>query len=429
MDTDVWFEYTASASGTATIETCGSLGSMDDTVLIVYDGAAGCPVAGSACLASDDDGCTTPNFSSTVAVPVTAGGTYLVQVGGWNGATGTSDLSISLGGGPAPTENCANGVDDDGDGLIDCEDADCDLDPACIAPPVENCTNGTDDDGDGLADCLDSDCANDPSCVTSGFSLIADDATVTYSPDTGVGSFAATVSVSEDSTSAGYPNNTQGFSFGIAHDSGLLSVGTFAAGTALSGLNSGTGPDFLDINTYSDGLTCGCVFSFSSPGTITLQFTSQTALGTIDYDTIPSGLIGNTTGTSTSLSWSNALGAPPVINIMVVGGQANPAALVDGIITLEAGVGGFVRGDVNDDAGINIADAVALLAGLFTGGAIPCNDSADANDDSSVNIADGVYILANLFSGGPGMPAPSGPSCGSDPTSDALDCANYTSCP
>ena len=429
MGTDVWFEYTASASGTATIETCGSLGSMDDTVLIVYDGAAGCPVAGSACLASDDDGCTTPNFSSTVAVPVTAGGTYLVQVGGWNGATGTSDLSISLGGGPAPTENCANGVDDDGDGLIDCEDADCDLDPACIAPPVENCTNGTDDDGDGLADCLDSDCANDPSCVTSGFSLIADDATVTYSPDTGVGSFAATVSVSEDSTSAGYPNNTQGFSFGIAHDSGLLSVGTFAAGTALSGLNSGTGPDFLDINTYSDGLTCGCVFSFSSPGTITLQFTSQTALGTIDYDTIPSGLIGNTTGTSTSLSWSNALGAPPVINIMVVGGQANPAALVDGIITLEAGVGGFVRGDVNDDAGINIADAVALLAGLFTGGAIPCNDSADANDDSSVNIADGVYILANLFSGGPGMPAPSGPSCGSDPTSDALDCANYTSCP
>ncbi len=429
MSTDVWFEYTASASGTATIETCGSLGSMDDTVLIVYDGAAGCPAPGSACLTSDDDGCTTPNFSSTVAVPVTAGGTYLVQVGGWNGATGTSDLSISLGGGPAPTENCANGVDDDGDGLIDCEDADCDLDPACIAPPVENCTNGTDDDGDGLADCLDSDCANDPSCVTSGFSLIADDATVTYSPDTGVGSFAATVSVSEDSTSAGYPNNTQGFSFGIAHDSGLLSVGTFAAGTALSGLNSGTGPDFLDINTYSDGLTCGCVFSFSSPGTITLQFTSQTALGTIDYDTIPSGLIGNTTGTSTSLSWSNALGAPPVINIMVVGGQANPAALVDGIITLEAGVGGFVRGDVNDDAGINIADAVALLAGLFTGGAIPCNDSADANDDSSVNIADGVYILANLFSGGPGMPAPSGPSCGSDPTSDALDCANYTSCP
>nr|MBC8261837.1 hypothetical protein [Planctomycetia bacterium] len=160
-----------------------------------------------------------------------------------------------------------------------------------------------------------------------------------------------------------------------------------------------------------------------------LPFTSQTALGPFDYDTIPSGLIGNTTGTSTSLSWSNALGAPPVINIMVVGGQANPAALVDGIITLEAGVGGFVRGDVNDDAGINIADAVALLAGLFTGGAIPCNDSADANDDSSVNIADGVYILANLFSGGPGMPAPSGPSCGSDPTSDALDCANYTSCP
>ncbi|MBL6913739.1 MAG: hypothetical protein ISR35_00005, partial [Planctomycetes bacterium] len=60
MAGDVWFSYTASASGDATIETCGSAGTLDDTVLIVYDGAA-CPVAGDACLASDDDGCTSPN--------------------------------------------------------------------------------------------------------------------------------------------------------------------------------------------------------------------------------------------------------------------------------------------------------------------------------------------------------------------------------
>lgn len=144
---------------------------------------------------------------------------------------------------------------------------------------------------------------------------------------------------------------------------------------------------------------------------------------------MPSGLIGNTAGTTTSLSWSNALGVPPVINIMVVGGQANPASLIDGTVTLDAAVGGFVRGDVNDDASINIADAVSLLAGLFTGGAIPCADSADANDDGSTNIADAVYVLANLFSGGPGMPAPTGPSCGPDPTADGLDCANYNSCP
>ena len=427
MSTDVWFAYTPSASGTATIATCGTLGSMDDTVLIVYDGGT-CP-SGPACLASDDDGCASPNFSSTVEVPVAAGNTYLIQVGGWNGATGTSDLVIDLGGGPAPVENCTNGVDDDGDGFIDCEDTDCDQDPACTAPPVENCTNGTDDDGDGLADCSDPDCSNDPSCVTSGFSFIAQDANATYSPDTGNGSFTGTVSASEDSAAPGYPNDTQGFSFGLAHDATLLSANGFNTGSALTSLNSGNGPDFLDVNTYSDGLTVGCVYSFSSPGTVVLQLTSETDLGTIDYDTVPSGLIGNSAGTTTSLSWSNALGAPPVINIMVVGGQANPANLVNGTITLVAAVGGFVRGDVNDDGSINIADAVSLLAGLFTGGSIPCSDSADANDDGSTNIADAVYVLANLFSGGPGMPAPSGPACGPDPTADALDCANYNSCP
>ena len=32
------------------------------------------------------------------------------------------------------TEDCSNGVDDDGDGLIDCADRDCITDPACIVP-------------------------------------------------------------------------------------------------------------------------------------------------------------------------------------------------------------------------------------------------------------------------------------------------------
>ena len=71
MGNDVWFLYTAGGTGDATIETCGSAGSLDDTVLIVYDAATGCPVAGDLGLASDDDGCTSPNFSSTVTIPVT----------------------------------------------------------------------------------------------------------------------------------------------------------------------------------------------------------------------------------------------------------------------------------------------------------------------------------------------------------------------
>lgn len=52
-------------------------------------------------------------------------------------------------------ENCTNGIDDDGDGLID------GADPDCAPPPTENCTNGIDDDGDGLVDNLDPDCPSD----------------------------------------------------------------------------------------------------------------------------------------------------------------------------------------------------------------------------------------------------------------------------
>ena len=36
---------------------------------------------------------------------------------------------------PPPVEDCSNGVDDDGDTLIDCDDPDCDVDPIC-APPL-----------------------------------------------------------------------------------------------------------------------------------------------------------------------------------------------------------------------------------------------------------------------------------------------------
>lgn len=51
---------------------------------------------------------------------------------------------------------CGDGVDNDADGLVDCEDADgCGEQTACV---VEVCDNGADDDADGDADCGDPDC-------------------------------------------------------------------------------------------------------------------------------------------------------------------------------------------------------------------------------------------------------------------------------
>ena len=422
MASDAWYQFTAPTSGTATVSTCDLIDFDSD--LVVYEGACGALTQ----IACNGDATGCGGFTSTLDVGVTAGNSYYIRMGSWSiGTSGTGTLDIILGGAPTP-ENCTNGVDDDGDGLIDCEDSDCDLDPACITPP-ENCSNGVDDDGDTLVDCDDPDCTADPNCQVpvDGFTYSIADTSGSYSPANGVGSFTASLLVEEDATAPGFPNDTQGFSFGVANDASLATASTWAAGAVLESLNSNSGPDFIDINFYSDGMTVGCVYSFSNPAT--LQFAAPTEMGTVSYDTVPSGLIGNNAGTTTTLAWSSSLGAPPVVNIIVVDGQANPAALVNGTVTLVPSTGGFRRGDINDDSMVNIADAVSLLAGLFTGGAINCDDAADCNDDGSVNIADAVYELANLFSGGPAMPAPTAPTCGPDPTTDSIDCATYTSCP
>jgi len=58
-------------------------------------------------------------------------------------------------------EICDNGVDDDGNGLVDCMDPTCQGTPAC---PPEICDNGADDNGDGLVDCMDPTCDGNPIC-------------------------------------------------------------------------------------------------------------------------------------------------------------------------------------------------------------------------------------------------------------------------
>lgn len=63
---------------------------------------------------------------------------------------------------PCSTEICDNGLDDDGDTFIDCDDWDCNDDPACVS---EDCDNGLDDDDDGYTDCDDFDCIDHPACT------------------------------------------------------------------------------------------------------------------------------------------------------------------------------------------------------------------------------------------------------------------------
>lgn len=65
-----------------------------------------------------------------------------------------------------PEANCNDELDNDEDGVTDCDDDDCVEAPACGGSgdsdepdPELLCDDGTDDDGDGAIDCDDSDCA------------------------------------------------------------------------------------------------------------------------------------------------------------------------------------------------------------------------------------------------------------------------------
>ena len=85
-------------------------------------------------------------------------------------------------------ETCTNGTDDDGDTVSDCADSDCVTDPACAGgdfdrdgwsngadcapldptrprPDLGNCADGVDNDCDGFLDCADPECFSDPACA------------------------------------------------------------------------------------------------------------------------------------------------------------------------------------------------------------------------------------------------------------------------
>ena len=82
----VWFQVTPSMSGTITVDT---LGSTFDTVVGVYDSRLSTPA-----LACSDDAYDTLG-PSRATFSVVSGSTYLIQVGGYHGASGT--LAVRVG--------------------------------------------------------------------------------------------------------------------------------------------------------------------------------------------------------------------------------------------------------------------------------------------------------------------------------------------
>ncbi|MEJ2701532.1 MAG: GEVED domain-containing protein [Sedimentisphaerales bacterium] len=102
---NVWYVYTASCTGEATVSL---LGSDYDTMLAVYNGADCNPTAGDMIGCNDD---VAGSYQSELTFDATSGQQYLIEVGGYGSATGQGVISISCEGTeppPATKDDCAH---------------------------------------------------------------------------------------------------------------------------------------------------------------------------------------------------------------------------------------------------------------------------------------------------------------------------------
>lgn len=97
---DLWYSYVATCCGNLTVETCG--GSYD-TALEILDGSCGSLVS----LACNDDAC---GLQSRVTVPVVIGTTYYIRLGGYNGARGTTPMTLTCTPAAPANDECAGAV-------------------------------------------------------------------------------------------------------------------------------------------------------------------------------------------------------------------------------------------------------------------------------------------------------------------------------
>ncbi|MEE2938925.1 MAG: hypothetical protein VX460_00940 [Planctomycetota bacterium] len=98
---DVWFEFTALASYTTTVTTCGT--AAYDTKIEVYEGSCGSLVS----VACNDDFSGCPGFTSIAEFPVVNGARYFVRIGGWK-SNSFGAGTVLLEGPPPPPGDCSD---------------------------------------------------------------------------------------------------------------------------------------------------------------------------------------------------------------------------------------------------------------------------------------------------------------------------------
>ncbi|MFN0057379.1 MAG: dockerin type I domain-containing protein [Planctomycetota bacterium] len=470
----VWYAYTASCNGTATISLCGS---GYDTRVAVFDGGAGCPIDTSTELDCNDDACLT---QSELTLPVSTGLQLYVQVGGFLGDFGAGTITITCVGVAGPEFKRG---DVNGDGCVALADANY-LYSALFIPgsPPPECFDAADANDDGSVNV--SDAIIIVNSVIPGGTLLPDFCVTDSTSDLiGCGSYIScgpcspTVceAVGSSGTIAlpppcGYVTPAQvhmmiaGLPPGTVVQVGIIHGGFSGVVVTPGGTLGGQIEQFdstLTLNMQGTGALAG----FSRSITISAPVEIHTApaqpgepVQTFDTEmmALSAGLVGDpdfdllqiTAGTdmgltspgATTLTQNNPPGSPfityevdsyfyvhyhidfvgaPTGLLAGMSGTTNAIAVIGTPGMLPVPLTQVMSGNLNADGNVDLGDAITLLSGLFPvspgplGGGVllsECPAAFDCNADDLVNIADPIYLLSWLFSSGPPLPAWGGPA-------------------
>lgn len=108
IQADIWYTFTAPENGSILWATCDM--AFFDTRLAVYGPNASCPPLPEELYECNDDGSGCADYSSSLFFEVEAGNTYLLRLGGFDGATGDGAFDFIYEAAPEPPANdlCEN---------------------------------------------------------------------------------------------------------------------------------------------------------------------------------------------------------------------------------------------------------------------------------------------------------------------------------
>lgn len=187
-------------------------------------------------------------------------------------------------------------------------------------------------------------------------------------------------------------------------------------------------PDFIIVNLDlgAGEFIYAVLFELEPPfGTVTLPPVGFP----LDLAEVTGTIVDGIPDQDIDFDFTDGLGSPPVNNIYVVDFQSvGVSDTSPGMIQVRTPppppIIHFIRGDVNMDETLNIADVIYHLDYTFQQGPLPpCEDAGDANDDGHSDVSDAIFLLDYLYSTG-AQPTQPFPGPGPDITPDPIGCEN-----